>query len=217
MGDIAFPATLECSWSSQCFWGACRKFPAWSLCSLCAWSPKWPCPMPSPVSSTAVPASLPRQASTTHSTFLFSRLQDRVPMHHHAKAPAHEHKHTQMPICMPLTCALFHKHTHAHVHDPVHKYTYTHVHPRDHMLSHTHIHAHVLAPVHWHFLSLLRHMHTQTWTGRCPCSCTCLQTHKRTRELCVGHQRDRPGVAQGCPTPFQKSMTKTCAQQDGHL
>lgn len=51
-------------------------------------------------------------------------------------------------------------------------------------------------------------MHTQTWTGRCPCSCTCLQTHKRTRELYVGHQRDRPGVAQGCPTPFQKSMTK---------
>ena len=180
MGDIAFPATLECSWSSRCLWGTCCKFPAWSPCSLCAWSPKWPCPMPSPVSSTAVPASLPRQASTTHSTFLFSRLQDRVPMHHHAKALAHENKHTQMPIsmCMHLTtCSLTH--------------TCTCERPFASTSTNTHAHTYVHAPLHTHFL-------TRTWTStcaqalswahtdtdmhiRCPCACTCPRAHGHTR------------------------------------
>ena len=34
-------------------------------------------------------------------------------------------------------------------------------------------------------------MHTQPWTGRWPCAYTCLQTHKRTHQLRVGHQTDR--------------------------
>ena len=43
------------------------------------------------------------------------------------------------------------------------------------------------------------------------------QMHIHTRELCVRHQRDRPALTQGFLTPFWESMTRTCAQQDGHL
>ena len=228
--------------------GGCCKFPAWGLCSLCARSPRWPFPMPSPVNSTAVPTSIPRWASTACSAFLVLGLQDQVPMHRHVKAPAHEHKYTQMPVCMPLTYALFPTHTHMPMcmHLTTHFLSHTDAHGNTHLQAppQTHMHTpmcmHPCTRTHTHKrtwastcaqpllpLSLSgTHTHTHTHTDmhvRCPCACTCPHahghtcTHAHTRELRVGHQRDRPGLTQRCLTPFWKSMTMTCAQQDAHL
>ena len=197
--------------------------------------------MPSPVNSTAVPTSIPRRAGTACSAFLVLGLQDQVPMHCHVKAPAHEHKYTQMPMCMPLTYALFPTHTHMPMcmHLTTHSLSHTDAHgnahlqapPQTHMhtpmcmhpctRTHTHINGHGLAPVHRHYSLYLSRAHTHTHTDmhvRCPCACTCPHahghtcTHTHTRELRVGHQRDRPRLTQRCLTPFWKSMTMTCAQ-----
>ena len=112
-----FPPVLLAAWGKPL---------AWIPCHLCACSLNRPSPMPSPVSPTAVLASIPRRPSTVYSASLVSGLQDRVPVHCHEKASAHEQS-TEMSMCMPLTRALFrtHTHTHTHVHAPVHKHTYT--------------------------------------------------------------------------------------------
>ena len=113
--------------------------------------------------------------------------------------------------------------SHGHVHAPVHALSLSN--------THTHAYAYVHAAVH-----VLSHIHPCTPKGRALSllgthtdmhahtpMCMYLPMRSRTQiyihshELCVGHQRNRLALTLGCPTPFQKSMTRTCAQQDGHL
>ena len=184
-----FPPVLLAAWGKPL---------AWIPCHLCACSLNRPSPMPSPVSPTAVLASIPRRPSTVYSTSLVSGLQDRVPVHCHEKASAHEQS-TEMSMCMPLTRALFrtHTHTHTHVHAPVHKHTYTPMYM--HLTTCSHTQVHTRASTCAQALSVfLRRTYTDM-DRQMPMCCTYPETHECTCELCVGHQRDRPGVTQWGP------------------
>ena len=119
--------------------------------------------MPSPVSATAVPASLPRWAGTALSASLVSGLQSWVdPLQCEATCAS---THTQIPMCIHLTSALSFMHTHAHVHAP----------------DHTFPTALTCMPMckHVSMCSLcLSLRHTQT--GLCTCTCECALSHTHT-------------------------------------
>ena len=104
-----FPPVLLAAWGKPL---------AWIPCHLCACSLNRPSPMPSPVSPTAVLASIPRRPSTVYSASLVSGLQSWVaPLPCEATCAS---THTQIPMCIPLTCALSFMHTHSHIHAPDH-------------------------------------------------------------------------------------------------
>ena len=118
----------------------------------------------------------------------------------------HTDMHAHTAMCMHLcmhSLSQTHTHAYAYVHAAVH--VLSHIHPctpKGRALSllgtHTDMHAHTP-------MCMYLPMRSRT------------QIYIHSHELCVGHQRNRLALTLGCPTPFQKSMTRTCAQQDGHL
>ena len=137
----------------------------------------------------------------------------------------HPHTCRWADTCVPALSWGTHTDTHAHtamcMHLCMHSLSQTHT----HAYAYVHAAVHVLSHIHpctpkGRALSLLgthtdMHAHTPMCMYLPMCSRTQIYIH--SHELCVGHQRDRPALTLGCPTPFQKSMTRTCAQQDGHL
>lgn len=155
--------------------------------------------MPSPVQvqqQSLLPFPGGQAQSTPHPKSQDSR--DRVPYTAMQRHPRMNKAHRDPSVHASDTYSLSHIHTHTHVHDPVHKHTYTpmYMHLTTCSLTQVHTRASTCAQALSVFLGISIHRH-----GQADARVLYLppETHECTCELCVGHQRDRPGVTQWGP------------------